>query len=88
MHELNQLYVEEQEVDQALLDAKKNFEDITENQDFKDYGYVSFDDIRSLTNGNDINLIAVKAPSGTSLDIPDPDQICLLHEQVRKVRKH
>ena len=83
---LELLQNEELKLDQSLLDAKKIFDNVTENQTFKDYGYVTFDDIKSLSNGNDINLIAVKAPSGTSLEIPDPDQISKIYNETKKVK--
>jgi transcription factor E2F3 len=77
--------MEEQNLDAWINDIKCGFEKLTEDNDFKEYGYVTFEDIKSLTNGEDINLIAIKAPPGTSLEIPEPDQIHNIYLQTLEV---
>lgn len=47
--------------------------------------YVTYDDIKNIMKGEDANLIAIKAPSGTSLDIPDPNHIAQIYNDVQKV---
>jgi len=76
---------EEVQIDNWIDNIKTQFEKLTENNDFKEYGYVTFDDIKTLTVGEDINLIAIKAPAGTSLEIPDPDQIQSIYSQTFQV---
>jgi hypothetical protein len=83
--ELDLLNQEDIKINKALSEAKEMLENSIENEHFEKYGYVTFEDIKSLTNGNDVNLIAIKAPPNTSLDIPDPDQIVTIHNEVRKV---
>jgi transcription factor E2F3 len=83
---LEELNKEGQELDRWIDGIKTKFEKLTEENDFKEYGYVTFEDIKSLTNGEDINLIAIKAPAGTSLEIPDPEQIKNLYEQTKQVK--
>lgn len=86
--ELDLLNYEEVRVNQALIEARRMFEHITENEEFEKLGYVTFEDIKSLTNGSEVNLIAIKAPPNTSLDIPDPEQIDSIHNEVRKVNQY
>lgn len=83
--ELDLLNYEEVRVNQSLIEARKMFEQMTENEEFEKLGYVTFEDIKSLTNGSEVNLIAIKAPPNTSLDIPDPEQVDSIHNEVRKV---
>jgi hypothetical protein len=83
--ELNELNMEENNLDSWITNIKNSFEKLTEDRSFKEYGYVTFDDIKALTVGEDINLIAIKAPAGTSLEIPDPDQIQSIYMQTLEV---
>ncbi len=83
--ELEDLGEEEKKIDAWVDNIKSQFEKLTENNDFKEYGYVTFDDVKALTLGEDINLIAIKAPTGTSLEIPDPDQIKSIYNQTFEV---
>ena len=85
IQEIEKLEKEEENLDYWIESMKSNFEKLTEDADFKQYGYVTFDDIKSLTNGENINLIAIKAPPGTSLDIPDPDMIHNIYLKTKEV---
>jgi transcription factor E2F3 len=84
-NEFNELSAEEKKLDSWIDLVKSDFEKLTEDKTFKDFGYVTFDDIKSLTVGEDINLIAIKAPAGTSLEIPDPEQIQNIYKQTLEV---
>ncbi len=84
-NEFNELLAEEKKLDSWIDLVKSDFEKLTEDKSFKDFGYVTFDDIKSLTAGEEINLIAIKAPAGTSLEIPDPDQIHNIYKQTLEV---
>ena len=48
---------------------------IYNDQKFKDYCYLTYDDIKILTKEEDINLIAIRAPAGTTLEIPDSENV-------------
>ena len=84
--ELNELTSEEINLENWIGNIKTSFENLTDDKNFKEYGYVTFDDIKALTIGEDINLIAIKAPAGTSLEIPDPDQIQSIYIQTLDVK--
>lgn len=98
-NEFNELMEEDKNLDQYIEHVKSQFEKLTEDASFKEYGYVTFEDIKNLTIGDDINLIAIKAPAGTSLEIPDPDHIhniyletleviCFLNIEYAKWKRH
>lgn len=39
------------------------------------HAYVTYQDIRELGNLRDQTVIVVKAPSGTKLEVPDPEEV-------------
>jgi hypothetical protein len=55
-----------------LLECKNTYNKITSNPDGKYYQYLTFSDLKSLINDKDnINLVAIKTPQNTKLEIPD-----------------
>ena len=48
---------------------------------YAEYAYMTFDDIKMLNNESNETLIAVKAPIGSKIEIPDPEQLELLYKQ-------
>ena len=84
--EIDELQKEEEKIDSWINQIKSNFEKLNDDKNFKEYGYVSFDDIKALTIGEDVNLIAVRASPGTSVEIPDPEHIHKIFLQTYEVR--
>ena len=41
------------------------------------YSYVTYQDIRGITDFNDKTVIAIKAPPETKLEVPDPAEVYL-----------
>ncbi len=73
--EMNSLINEEKSLDKWIQDIKNSYEILQEDPKYKKYGYLTYNDIRLLTEGDDMNIIAIRAPSGTSIDIPDPENV-------------
>lgn len=51
---------------------------MTKDPAYAEYAYVTYDDIKSLSNltgAENETLIAIRAPPGTSLEVPDPDSL-------------
>lgn len=46
---------------------------------------MTYDDIRSLPGLKGDTIIAVKAPSGTTLTVPDPDEVCIIWELYSRI---
>lgn len=84
-HELEYLKIEDIKFDNMINDLKIEFETILCESDFKSYGYVTFNDLKLLTNEENINLLAIKAPLGTRLEVPDPEEINKIYEKTLKV---
>ncbi len=85
--EIKELKYEDDKLDKMIDKIKTSFENLNEDKNFKEYGYVTFDDIKSLTtnHNSNVNLIAIKAPSGTSVEIPDPEHIEKIYFQTYEV---
>ena len=69
---LLKLKIEDEQLNQMLLECKNTYNKITSNPDGKYYQYLTFSDLKSLINDKDnINLVAIKTPQNTKLEIPD-----------------
>ena len=47
---------------------------------YAEYAYMTFDDIKMLSSESNETLIAVKAPIGSKIEIPDPEQLEALYK--------
>jgi len=68
---LSLLSEEEQILDQQLQERQAELKRLVE--DHTGVAYVTHDDIRNLQEMNDQTIIAVRAATGTRLEVPDPD---------------
>jgi transcription factor E2F3 len=85
LRDSDDLKKEEEDLENMVDSIKNSFEKLTDDKSFNEYGYVTFEDIKALIAGEDKNLIAIKAPPGTSLEIPDPEQINNLYLEYLRV---
>lgn len=59
------------ELDDHLAEANRFIEIASSDENIKKFGYITHEDIRSLVKEEDKNVIAVKAPFGTNLAVPE-----------------
>ncbi|XP_035388871.1 transcription factor E2F2 isoform X2 [Electrophorus electricus] len=69
--ELSDLERKEQVLDDLIQSSTNQLRDLTENKDNQRFGYVTYQDIRSIASLQDQTVIAVKAPPETKLELPD-----------------
>lgn len=77
--EMFDLDKKEQEIDAHIEEMTKSLKQLHEGSAQKDgkapcYAYVTHEDIRDMKCFNDQSVMAIKAPFGTSLEVPDPDE--------------
>ena len=62
-------------LDRALAVVKSELTTLGEDRirHLAPYAFVSHDDVKGVDQQGDDTLIAIKAPSGTTLEVPDPD---------------
>ncbi|XP_036449277.1 transcription factor E2F2 [Colossoma macropomum] len=69
--ELAELERKEKVLDELIQSSNSQLRELTENKDNQRFGYVTYQDIRSIASLQDQTVIAVKAPSGTKLELPE-----------------
>jgi transcription factor E2F3 len=77
-HELEELMQEEQSLDYWIGQMQESLNQMTKDPAYAEYAYVTYDDIKSLSNlteAENETLLAIRAPPGTSLEVPDPDSL-------------
>ncbi|XP_059278572.1 transcription factor E2FA [Lycium ferocissimum] len=72
--EIDSLLMEERRLDERVREMQENLRDMSEDESNQRWLFVTEDDIKSLPCFQNETLIAVKAPHGTTLEVPDPDE--------------
>nr|XP_046269489.1 transcription factor E2F2 isoform X2 [Scatophagus argus] len=69
--ELGELERVEKSLDELIHFSTTQLKQLTEHEDNQRLGYVTYQDIRSISSLRDQTVIAVKAPADTKLEVPD-----------------
>ncbi|KAK4528150.1 hypothetical protein GAYE_SCF51G6084 [Galdieria yellowstonensis] len=72
VEQLKQLSEEESALDGAIADTQSALRELVCSQ--KELAYVTVSDIRSIPSLQGDTLIAIRAPPGTELEVPDPEE--------------
>ncbi|KAF8101747.1 hypothetical protein N665_0201s0067 [Sinapis alba] len=72
--EIENLTLEEQALDNQIRETEERLRVLSENEKNQKWLFVTEEDIKSLPGFQNQTLIAVKAPHGTTLEVPDPDE--------------
>lgn len=75
-NELEELDKEEEFLDLWTAQIQENLNNLTKEQSYDELAYVTYEDLKSLPNLTDNEnetLLAIRAPPGTTLEVPDPD---------------
>ncbi|KMZ65385.1 Transcription factor (E2F) [Zostera marina] len=72
--DVENLNTKEREIDEQISEAKARLTELTENENNQRWLFVSEEDIKGLPCFQNETLIAIKAPHGTTLEVPDPDE--------------
>ncbi|KAL6619465.1 hypothetical protein ACP70R_034604 [Stipagrostis hirtigluma subsp. patula] len=72
--EAENLSLQEQALDERISDMREKLRGLTEDENNQRWLYVTEDDIKGLPCFQNETLIAIKAPHGTTLEVPDPDE--------------
>ncbi|KAK9062434.1 hypothetical protein SSX86_019620 [Deinandra increscens subsp. villosa] len=72
--EVQRLSMEEHRLDDSIRDMQERMRDLSEDDNNQKWLFVTEDDIKSLPCFQNETLIAIKAPHGTTLEVPDPDE--------------
>ncbi|KAI3443336.1 hypothetical protein Pfo_000001 [Paulownia fortunei] len=72
--ELENLSMEERSLDERIRQMQEKLRDLSEDDNNQKWLFVTEDDIKNLPCLQNETLIAIKAPHGTTLEVPDPDE--------------
>ena len=64
----------EQWLDAAIVQMQGSLRELAENETNAQFAFVTHEDVRSIQAFAPDTVIAIKAPSGTTLEVPDPDE--------------
>lgn len=77
----------ESQLDYEISELQHNFTQLTQDKDFEKYGYVPYERIiEYYKNEKNVNVIAVKAPQGTRVEVTNPIVLECIYENYKKVR--
>ncbi|KAK3205629.1 hypothetical protein Dsin_019675 [Dipteronia sinensis] len=72
--EVESLKIEEHRLDEQIREMQESLRDLSEDENNQKWLFVTEEDIKSLPCFQNETLIAIKAPHGTTLEVPDPDE--------------
>nr|QYW07149.1 transcription factor E2FA [Dimocarpus longan] len=72
--EIENLSMEEHRLDDQIREMQDRLRDLSENENNQKWLFVSEEDIKNIPCFQNETLIAIKAPHGTTLEVPDPDE--------------
>lgn len=77
--EMSQLEAQEQRLDEMIRSCNLQLKHMTEEKENNTLAHVTYHDIRKINSFSRDTVIAIKAPSETRLEVPDPKEVdCLL----------
>ncbi len=71
--EIEELIKENSELDKTLEKFKEEFNSISQKADFPKYGYITFNDLCNMTVNEGLDILTVKAPKGTVVNVIDKE---------------
>ncbi|XP_066547561.1 transcription factor E2F3 [Amia ocellicauda] len=77
--EVAELSQEEKRLDELIQNCTLDVRQLTEETHNQKFAYVTYQDIRRIRSFRDQTVIAVKAPSETKLEVPDPQENLQVH---------
>ncbi|XP_072957954.1 transcription factor E2FB-like isoform X2 [Typha angustifolia] len=72
--EVESLFKEDCRLDQMIRDLQENLQVLTADENTRKLLYLTEEDINNTPRFQGATLIAIKAPHGTSVEVPDPDE--------------
>ncbi|KAL0484661.1 transcription factor E2FA [Acrasis kona] len=71
--EIDLLALQEKQLDDSIEQVQKELKNMTESEEYQKKAFVTYSDIRNIESLRERTVIAIRAPSGTTLTVPDPD---------------
>nr|CAC17702.1 transcription factor (E2F) [Oxybasis rubra] len=72
--DVENLSIEERRLDEQIREMQERLREMSEDENNQKWLFVTEEDIKGLPCFQNETLIAIKAPHGTTLEVPDPDE--------------
>ncbi|KAI4378646.1 hypothetical protein MLD38_016098 [Melastoma candidum] len=72
--EVEKLYTEERRLDEQMREMQEKLKNLSEDENNQKLLFITEEDIKGVPCFQNETLIAIKAPHGTTLEVPDPDE--------------
>ncbi|XP_058098815.1 transcription factor E2FB-like [Magnolia sinica] len=72
--DVDNLFFEECRIDERIREMQENLRALNEDENNRKWLYVTKEDIKSLPGFQNETVVAIKAPHGTTIEVPDPDE--------------
>ncbi|KAG6487367.1 hypothetical protein ZIOFF_055953 [Zingiber officinale] len=82
--EIEKFTLEECKLDDLISQMRERLRELTEEESNQKWLFVTEDDIKGLPCFQNETLIAIKAPHGTTLEVPDPDEAMQAGEYLQR----
>ncbi|CAN6247830.1 unnamed protein product [Urochloa humidicola] len=86
--EIGSLYDEELRLDDEIREAKEKLQALSLDEDKRKLLYISKEDINKIPHFQGSTLIAINAPHGTCVEVPDPNADLYLYGNLGLQEKH
>jgi len=71
--EITALDAEDLQLEEQIQNVKSALKLMTDTDEYQKRAFVTYNDIRNIASLKERTIIAIRAPSGTTLQVPDPD---------------
>ncbi|CAO2841068.1 unnamed protein product [Amaranthus hypochondriacus] len=79
--DIENLSIQERALDEQIRETQERLKEITEDKNHQKWLFVCDEDMKSLPCFENETLIAIKAPHGTTLEVPEPDEPLDCHQK-------
>ena len=81
--EFDELKSKNNELDDLINRYREEFKLISEKNEFKIYGYITFDDIIELSKDEKVHFMLIKAPKGTLINVIDDEEARKAYNKIK-----
>ena len=81
--EFDELKSKNNELDDLINRYREEFKLISEKNEFKIYGYITFDDIIELSRNENVHFMLIKAPKGTLINVIDDEEARKAYNKIK-----
>ena len=79
---------EKQDLENEVNNFKEEFNSIAKKNEFAKFGYITIDDLKSISINDKVDFLVIKATKGTSMNIVDKNQSKDTYDKYKKMKEN